>query len=87
MQEVKKAEILETAGDEDAQFERELEQVDDPELRETMRSLRELMKEADAIAEEYEQRDGEMPQADETATATDVAEQEQPEPVAIEGPA
>lgn len=68
-QEANKADVLNAAGDEEAEFEQELEQVDDPELRETLRNLRALMQEAEAEAKMYEERDAQMQQDLDAAAA------------------
>ncbi len=79
MQEANRAEVLKAAGDDDASFEQELEQVDDPELRETLRNLRELMQEAEAEAAMYEQRDAQMQQ--ELDAAAEAAQPSEPDAV------
>ena len=73
-QEAEKAEILSAAGNDSAEFEQTLEDVEDPQMRETLNSLHALMQEAQAEAEKYEQRDAALQQElDETAAVAEQA--------------
>ena len=44
----------------DAEFEREIQQIDDPEMQEAMRNLRTLMEEAEKEGQYYDERDAQQ---------------------------